>query len=51
MLSRAGISGSVARKQPVTVLTGYRGSDDTEYQSSILDKFFGPQKGNVRVIR
>jgi hypothetical protein len=54
MLSRAGISGGVARRQPVRVRSGFRGSDDAGYDSrnsSILDRFFGPPKGNVRVIR
>jgi hypothetical protein len=51
MLSRAGISGGVTRRQPVRVVTGYRGNDYGSAQSSILDKFFGPQKGNVRVLR
>jgi hypothetical protein len=52
MLSRAGISGGVTRRQRVKVRTGFRGNDNSGHESSsILDRFFGPQKGNVRVIR
>jgi hypothetical protein len=52
MLSRAGISGGVTRRQPVHVRTGFRGNDNSGHESSsILDRFFAPQKGNVRVIR
>jgi hypothetical protein len=50
MLSHAGTTVHEARRQPVHVLTGYRG--DAKYeQSSILDRFFGPPRRNVRVIR
>jgi hypothetical protein len=52
MLSRAGISGGVTRRQPVKVRTGFRGNDNSGHEaSSILDKFFGPPSRSVRVIR
>jgi hypothetical protein len=52
MLSRAGISGGVTRRQPVKVRTGFRGPDDVGHEpSSILDRFFGPAGRNVKVIR
>jgi hypothetical protein len=52
MLSRAGISGGLqARRQPVSVRTGFRGDHVGHEQSSILDRFFGKPGGNVKVIR
>ena len=50
MLSRAGTTVHEARRQPVRVLTGYRGSG-ADHEPSILDRFFGPPRRNVRVIR
>jgi hypothetical protein len=50
MLSRAGISSGAPRRQPVRVLTGFRGAS-MDPEPSILDKFFGPPGRNVRVIR
>jgi hypothetical protein len=51
MLSRAGTTSHEARRQPVRVLTGFRASDAAGHESSILDRFFGPPRRSVRVIR
>ena len=47
MLSSAGSTANIQR-QPVTVKTGFRGND---FYVSILDRFFGKSRPNVRVIR
>ena len=49
MLSSAGSTANVHRRQ-VTVRTGFRG-DARDEEPSILDRFFGPPRRNVRVIR
>jgi hypothetical protein len=52
MLSRAGSTGTVARRGPVSVRTGFRGDDDVGgHEPSILDRFFGKPGRSVRVIR
>lgn len=48
MLGSAGSTANV-RRQPVTVITGFRG-DARDPEPSILDRFFGPTR-NVRVMR
>jgi hypothetical protein len=52
MLSRAGSTANFYRR-PVTVRTGFRGDawDDPGSSDSILDRFFGKPRPNVRVIR
>ena len=50
MLASAGSTANVQRR-PVTVRTGFRGGDTNDQESSILDRFFGPPRRNVRVIR
>jgi hypothetical protein len=50
MLTRAGISSGAPSRKPVRVLTGFRGTD-RDPEPSILDRFFGPPRRNVRVIR
>ena len=51
MLRRAGSTPNI-RRQPVTVLTGFRGNArDDRSESDILDRFFGKPRPNVRVIR
>ena len=50
MLSSAGSTANVHRR-PVTVKTGFRGNANDDSESSILDRFFGPPRRNVRVIR
>lgn len=50
MLSSAGSTTNVHRR-PVTVKTGFRGNANDDSESSILDRFFGPPRRNVRVIR
>ncbi len=50
MLSSAGSTSKVHRR-PVTVRTGFRGGVFDEPQIDILDRFFGPPRRNVRVIR
>ena len=51
MLSSAGSTPNIHR-QPVTVRTGFRGdSRDDSSGSDILDRFFGPTRPHVRVLR
>jgi hypothetical protein len=50
MLGSAGSTANVHRR-PLTVKTGFRGGVFDEPQSDILDRFFGPPRRNVRVIR
>ena len=51
MLSSAGSTPNI-RRQPVTVRTGFRGdSRDDSSEPDILDRFFGPSRPHVRVIR
>ena len=50
MLHSAGSTANVHRR-PVTVRAGFRGDNFQEEQEDILDRFFGPPKGRVRVIR
>ena len=50
MLSSAGSTPNVHRR-PVTVRTGFRGDDTRDEAPSILDRFFGPPRRKVRVIR
>ena len=51
MLSSAGSTPNI-RRQPVTVLTGLRGdARDDSSGSDILDRFFGPSRPHVRVLR
>jgi hypothetical protein len=51
MLSSAGSTRNI-RRQPVTVRTGFRGnSRDDSSGSDILDRFFGPSRPHVRVLR
>jgi hypothetical protein len=49
MLHSVGSTANVHRRE-VTVRTGFRG-DAPDEQSSIFDRFFGPPRRNVRVIR
>jgi hypothetical protein len=51
-LASAGSTANVHRR-PVTVRTGFRGDtwDDPGSFDSILDRFFGKPRPNVRVIR
>jgi hypothetical protein len=49
MLHSAGSTANVHRRE-VTVRTGFRG-DAPDEQPSIFDRFFGPPRRNVRVIR
>ena len=46
-----GINPGMLRHREVRVRTGFRGDADMDRPSSILDRFFGPRRGNVRVIR
>ena len=51
MLSSAGSTPNI-RRQPVTVRTGFRGdSRDDSSEPDILDRFFGPSRPHVRVLR
>ena len=51
MLHSAGSTANVLRRH-VTVRSGFRGDDRRDdSESSILDRFFGPPRRNVRVIR
>ena len=48
----AGSGGSGDAYRGVTVKTGFRGEDvHRGEEESILDRFFGPPRRNVRVIR
>ena len=51
MLSSAGSTPNI-RLQPVTVRTGFRGdARDDSSGSDILDRFFGPSRPHIRVLR
>jgi hypothetical protein len=51
MLRTAGSTSNVRRRE-VEVITGFRGESVRRGgEESILDRFFGPQRGNVRIIR
>ncbi len=50
MLSSAGSTPNI-RRQPVTVLTGFRGDAHDYSEPDILERFFGKPRPNVRVIR
>ena len=50
MLSSAGSTANIHR-QPVTVLTGFRGNARDDPEPDILERFFGKPRPNVRVIR
>jgi hypothetical protein len=50
MLHSAGSTANYHRR-PVTIRTGFRGNAWDDPESSILDRFFGKPRPNVRVIR